>query len=79
MVFDKTGTLTEENLRIKSHITNLESHMIEAMSLCHSISKMENERLIGDPLDIEMFNYVQTLADVDLNDQHKPELGLAQV
>jgi magnesium-transporting ATPase (P-type) len=35
------------------------------MALCHSVTCLK-ERLIGDPLDIQMYQYVKTLASVDM-------------
>jgi len=40
---------------IRNESNKNEETMIEAMSLCHSISMMKSGKLVGDPLDIEMF------------------------
>jgi cation-transporting ATPase 13A2 len=65
VVFDKTGTLTEENLKAKLHLTSSsgknEQGMIECMALCHSIAQLSNGKMVGDPLDIEMYNHAQKL------------------
>ena len=67
VVFDKTGTLTEEKLRVKNHFPSEElcenpevsnQIMMQCMSICHSVAMLTNGRLVGDPLDIEMFQYV---------------------
>jgi cation-transporting ATPase 13A2 len=57
LVFDKTGTLTSDGLNIKGILSNgSDKILIEAMSLCHSLSKMKNsDQLFGDPMDIEIF------------------------
>lgn len=66
-VFDKTGTLTEEGLSVhgfraseKSAFSDFTesvsgySRFIEALACCTSITFVK-DKLIGDPLDVEMF------------------------
>ncbi|KAF5282157.1 hypothetical protein FQR65_LT02854 [Abscondita terminalis] len=71
--FDKTGTLTNEGLEIYSVIPcedsnfiqpviqlenlNPKSLLIQAMATCHGITRIEGN-LIGDPLDINMFESI---------------------
>eukprot|EP00834_Sanchytrium_tribonematis_P001862 NODE_49_length_31687_cov_0.791123.p4 type:complete len:753 gc:universal NODE_49_length_31687_cov_0.791123:2-2260(+) len=62
-LFDKTGTLTINNLILKNVIddsleasSNLKMEQQVIMSACHSLLMIEN-KICGDPLDIEMFKY----------------------
>ena len=77
VVFDKTGTLTEESLKVNSHKASTvgedqednEQQLLDAMSLCHSVTKInQHNSLAGDPLDIEMFKYVQSLQKIELSE-----------
>jgi len=45
-----------------------EAEIFEAFSLCHAIGQMNDGRLIGDPLDIEMFKYAQNKNNAKLID-----------
>ena len=69
MCFDKTGTLTEDSLdplgvrasvngtfqEEEREIVNCETKLLRILASCHSIVKL-NEKFIGDPLEIKMFN-----------------------
>lgn len=69
--FDKTGTLTDNGLELfevlvanhnssaafsldSKNISSIPSSLNSCMALCHSLQKIDNV-LIGDPLDIKMF------------------------
>ncbi len=43
--------------------------LIKAMATCHSLSYLEennDKKLIGDPLDVEMFSYAEKLYNIEL-------------
>ena len=69
--FDKTGTLTEDGLSVLFALpsasafklpiksgSDMDQHdkFLHAMATCHEISIID-DKIIGDPLDIEMFKY----------------------
>ncbi|KAL5492024.1 hypothetical protein EMCRGX_G017412 [Ephydatia muelleri] len=68
--FDKTGTLTEDSLDMEGVITStnqqfspmvtdpsslLPCPLLYGMTTCHSLTRI-NGQLLGDPLDVKMFN-----------------------
>lgn len=46
--------------------------MIEVMATCHSLTVLDNAELVGDPLDIEMFNATKfSLSGSEVSDADK--------
>ncbi|CAG8531740.1 8564_t:CDS:10, partial [Racocetra fulgida] len=75
MCFDKTGTLTEDGLDVLGvRFINQTSHsdghktnnsippILCAMTTCHSL-KLVNGELIGDPLDLKMFDFTKWILE----------------
>jgi ATPase, P-type (transporting), HAD superfamily, subfamily IC len=79
---DKTGTLTQNKMTIKEIYYNGELHkdnykeidekFIHALALCNDIVK-ENGNYMGDPTEVAMFKYVETLGYnvTELKEEHK--------
>lgn len=71
MIFDKTGTLTENDLEVQKHIAAEErsENLILGMSLCHSLTLLAStKKFVGDPLDIKMYEYVNSISKVEKYD-----------
>ena len=84
---DKTGTLTQNKMTIKEVYYNGELHkekyndldekFINALGLCNDIVK-ENGKYMGDPTEVAMFKYVETLG-CNVTDMKKVNKRIGEV
>ncbi|ELQ74904.1 P-type ATPase (P-ATPase) Superfamily, partial [Trachipleistophora hominis] len=56
--FDKTGTLTESEMVVHSIVAHDEHGVAGILSTCHSLLEDEQRRVVGDPLEMSAFTYV---------------------
>ncbi|CAH1173807.1 unnamed protein product [Phaedon cochleariae] len=83
--FDKTGTLTHDSLNMNSIVPSVdgrfslpidnvaeldvESKFVQGMATCHSLTRIDN-KLNGDPLDINMFEFTKWDLDEPGDDEN---------
>jgi magnesium-transporting ATPase (P-type) len=95
-VFDKIGTLTEDGLDLMcivsarsetfdqettdiSSLVSIHEYFVKAMVNCHSLTRI-NGRLVGDPLDLKMFEFISYgLEEITLTNKYSESKMLVEV